>query len=142
MSSLHHRLYRWRGNMSANRSCFLSAVAGADGRSAAVLCEESIDATEAVVAEGVAIAEVHTSTVAVGMDTGAGVAACMDTVEAVVKLLGGESVLAHGASATCSPSVWPLPPPVSEDELELLSDSVVRWRLRRRELINVPSLNW
>ena len=100
-----------------------------------------MDKAEAVVAAGIAIAQVHTSTVAVGMDTGAGVAACMDTVEAVVKFSGGESVLAHGASATCSPSVWSLSPPVSEDELELLSDSVVRWRLRRRAPITVSSLN-
>ena len=62
--------------------------------------EESHDDDEAVVEKRVVIADVYTSTGAVGMGTGAGGAACLDTVDVVDKFSGGESVLAHGASAT------------------------------------------
>ena len=128
--------------MSANRICFLSAFAGAAGRNAAALCDASMAEADAGAADGVAISDAQPSTVAVCMDTGAGVAVGMATGDVVVTFSGGESVLAPGASATGSTSGSPLSPSVPEDEPELLSDSVVRWRLRRRVLITVPSLNW
>ena len=118
--------------MSANRICFLSAFAGAAGRNAAALCDASMAEADAGAA----------STVAVCMDTGAGVAVGMATGDVVVTFSGGESVLALGASATGSTSGSLLSSSVPDDEPELLSDSVVRWRLRRRVLITVPSLNW
>jgi len=127
--------------MSANRICFLSTFAGATGRGATSLCVASMANAEAIATDGVATSDAHPSTGAVGMDTGTGVAVGMDTGDVAVTVSGGESVLAPGASTTGSTSASPLSPLVPDDELELLSGSVVRWPLRRRDTI-VPSLNW